>query len=63
VPGAATENLKDDKEEDGLQIEGGVPDYAKAREKRINKSNTKYKGPKWAVQCLGLGPFCTEKKV
>lgn len=49
VLGAETENLKDDKEEDELQNEGGVPGYAKAREKRISKSNTKYKGPKWAV--------------
>lgn len=49
MSGAATDNLKDDKEEDELQNEGGVPGYAKAREKRISKSNTKYKGPKWAV--------------
>ena len=62
VPGAATENLKDDKEEDGLQIEGGVPDYAKAREKRLIKATLNTRGLNGPCNVLGLARSVPRRK-
>jgi hypothetical protein len=40
---------RNDKEDDGLQMEGGKREDAFIKEKRVRRSNPKYKGHKWAV--------------
>lgn len=44
-PGTA----RNDKEDDGLQMEGGKREDAFIKEKRVRRSNPKYKGHEWAV--------------